>query len=116
MSRTPQEYIDNMKQEAEEYDLFDLTPHGSAHYDQLAMSIKDGAATVGLNTESVGYKASVLFTCDLLDHLANSLESSEEMNREIGAEYLREAANRLRTLSLWGERCQSSKGTCLDLR
>ena len=115
MARTPREYIDSMLLEAEEYDLFKLTPHGLAHYDQLAQNIKQGAATVGLNTESVGYKASALFVCDLIDHLANSLEESGEDNGEIGASYLREAANRLRTLSLLGERCQNNQ-TCLDIR
>ena len=115
MPRSPQEYISDAAQEAEEYDLFDLSPHGTAHYDQLVMDIRKGAATVGLNTESVGYKASVLFACELLDRLASSLEGSDEEDREIGAHYVSEAANRLRTLSLWGERC-NSKGTCLDLR
>lgn len=112
---TPQEYVETSMQEAEEYDLFDLTPHGISHYDQLAENLRRGAASVGLNTESVGFKASVLFACEVLDRLASSLEVSEEENREIGSAYIQEAANRLRALSLWGERCQNSQ-SCLDLR
>lgn len=109
--RTPEEYIADMKSET---DLPDFSISSIAYNDQLHADVRCMAATVGVNTDSVGFKASMLLACDLLDHLAACLENTDEEDREIGSAYIQDAARRLRTLSLWGELCH--KGTCLDLR
>lgn len=107
--RTPQEYIADMKEEEKSSNI---SLPSLAYNDQFHADIKRMAATVGLNADSAGFKASFLLAADLLDHLAGCLEMTDEVDREIGSAYIQDAAVRLRTLSLWGEkRCHS-----LDLR
>ncbi len=112
--RSPQEYVSDMMREHVEVNAFNLHPATVAHYDQFSTDIKRAAAGVGLNTDSAGYKASVLLTCDLIDHMAQALRKTDEEDRETGACYLEEVARRLRLVSLWGE--AECKETCLDLR
>lgn len=114
MARTPRQYVDDMVLAANEQDFYSQPAMIIAHYDQFTTALREGARSVGLKTESLGFKASVLLACDVLDHLAESLEQSEESEKEVGSAYIREAATRLRIATLWGESCH--KETCLDLR
>lgn len=109
--RNPREYVQEMAEEV----LSGVRPDMAslAYNDQFHADVKRMAATVGLDADSMPFKATLLLASDLLDHLAGCLEMTDEVDKEIGSAYISDAADRLRTLSLWGEQCNQD---CLDLR
>jgi len=111
MMRTPQQYVNEINEEVLPSFVQDISPSALALNDQYHADMQRMARNVGLNPDSLGYKASLLLACDLLNGLASALYHSEVEGKEIGAHFINEAAARLRILSLWGEQCHS-----LDLR
>lgn len=112
--RTPQEYIADMTDEVLPRFMSHISASSLSANDQYHAEVQRIARNVGMNPDSIGFKASLLVACDLLDGLAASLTDSEVEDKEIGAHFIREASARLRLLSLWGETCR--KRNCLDLR
>lgn len=112
--RTPQQYLDDMNEEVLPQFMADISPYSLSLNDQYHADAMRMARNVGLNPESLGFKTSLLLACDLLDGLAGSLLNSEIAEKETGSYFIREAAARLRLLSLWGE--QPCNQTSLDLR
>jgi hypothetical protein len=113
--RTPSEYITDMAEDVLVPFKSDISNASLAANDQYHAEMQRIVRNVGLNPDSLGFKASVLVACDLLDGLANSLLESEVEDNEMGAWFIHEASARLRLLSLWGER-PCPKKDCLDLR
>jgi len=112
--RTPQEYVDDMTDEVLPPFMNRIASSSVSSNDQYHAEVMRLARRVGLNPDSLGFKASMLLACDLFDGLASSLQNSEVEDKEIGSHFIREAAARLRVLSLWGSPC--NKKDCLDLR
>lgn len=112
--RTPQEYIDDVAEDILPPFMNNISASSLSANDQYHAEVQRIARNVGVNPESVGFKASLLVACDLLDGLAASLNDSEVEDKEIGAHFIKEASSRLRLLSLWGT--SPCKRDCLDLR
>src|SRR5205807_6403252 len=109
--RTPDEYITDIVDEVIPSFMSNISPASLSANDQYHADVQRMARSVGVNPDSVGFKASLLLACDVLDGLASSLVRSEVEDREIGAHFIREASSRLRLLSLWGEE-PCHKGQC----
>lgn len=111
--RTPQEYIEDITDEVLPPFMSNLSPASLSANDQYHAEVQRIARNVGMNPESIGFRASMLVASDLLDGLAASLTQSEVADKEIGAHFIKEASARLRLLTLWGSQCRKD---CLDLR
>lgn len=111
--RTPQEYITDITDEVLPRFMQNLSVGSLSANDQYQAEMQRLARNVGINPESQGFKASLLLASDLLDGLAASLQNSEVEDKETGAFFIREAASRLRILTIWGSECRKD---CLDLR
>lgn len=111
--RDPQQYIEDMTDEVLPPFMTSISAAALSANDQYHAELERIARNVGLNPQSVGFRASMLVACDLLDGLAASLNDSEVEDKEIGAHFIKEASARLRLLNLWGSECRKD---CLDLR
>ena len=112
--RTPQEYITDMTEDVLSPFMSNIPMASLSANDQFHADVVRMAHSVGVNPESVGFKASMLLASDILDGLAGALENSEVVDKEIGAHFIREGSYRLRLLTLWGQSCKDL--TSLDLR
>lgn len=102
-SSKPRRFIDQEKVEYLDEIAPRMSPEDKAHSDQLHADLMRMADYVGVNGRSDGFVASLLLACNVLDYLAESLLTTDEEDREVGAKYIEGAALRLRLLGLWGE-------------
>lgn len=103
MATSPREFIEQEKAEYLDPIKAKMSLSDRTHSDQLHADFMRMAEFVGVNGRSDGFVASLLLACNVLDYLAESLLTTDEGDREMGAKYIEGAALRLRLLSLWGE-------------
>jgi len=103
MASIPRQFIEQEKAEYFDETLPRMSLEDKAHSDQLHADLVRMAEFVGVNGRSNGFIASVLLAGNVLDWLAQSLLTTEEDSKEVGARFIEEAALRLRLLVLWGE-------------
>lgn len=103
MATSPREFVQQEKAVYLDQALPRMSMEDRAHSDQLHADLMRMAGFVGVNGRSDGFLASLLLACNVLDYLAESLLTTDERNKEVGAKYIEDAALRLRLLTLWGE-------------
>jgi hypothetical protein len=112
----PRPFIERAKAAILDPNLPRMMVEDKAVSDQLHADVMRMAEHVGVNGRSDGFVASVLIACNVLDWLADSLLTTEEEGREVGAKYIGDAALRLRLLALWGEQGNCKRISLMEMK